>query len=77
VTLLERFVDRARSAGGRVGAVVLAADGTEALALAPDETFRAASVIKIPLVMTLYADAAEGRLSLEERVAVGDRADGS
>ena len=36
-----------------------------------DEQCPAASVIKIPLVMTLYADAAEGRLSLEERMPVG------
>ncbi|MBI2773313.1 MAG: serine hydrolase [Chloroflexi bacterium] len=75
--LLDRFVDRARAAGGRVGAVVIAPDGSEVLALDPDRAFRAASVIKIALVMTLFADAAEGTLSLEERVAVGARVDGS
>lgn len=37
----------------------------------------AASVIKLPLVMTLYADAAAGRLSLEERLGVGERVSGS
>src|SRR5688500_10777439 len=37
----------------------------------PDDVFPAASVIKIPLVMALFADAAEGRLSLEDRVPVG------
>ena len=42
-----------------------------------DELFPSASVIKLPLVMTLYADAAQGRLDLDERVAVGDRVDGS
>ena len=42
-----------------------------------DEVFPAASVIKLALVMTLYADAAEGRLALEERCAVGARVDGS
>ena len=42
-----------------------------------DELFPSASVIKLPLVMTLYADAARGRLDLDERVAVGDRVDGS
>ena len=42
-----------------------------------DELFPSASVIKLPLVMTLYADAARGRLDLDERIAVGDRVDGS
>ena len=59
------------------GVVVLAGDGTELFAEHAEEAFPAASVIKIPLVMTLYADAAEGRLSLDERCAVGARVDGS
>jgi beta-lactamase class A len=75
--LLERFAGRARSVGGRVGAVVLAGDGTEALALDAERAYLAASVIKLPLVMTLYADAAAGLLSLDERVPVGERVDGS
>jgi beta-lactamase class A len=60
-----------------VGAVVLASDGTEALALDPDGVYLSASVIKLPLVMTLYVDAAAGRWSLEEKVAVGERVLGS
>ncbi|MBI2983910.1 MAG: serine hydrolase [Chloroflexi bacterium] len=76
-SVLGRFADRARSAGGRVGAIVIGEDGSEALALDPDGIYPAASVIKLPLVMTLYADAAAGRLSLEERVPVGERVDGS
>ena len=75
--LLERFVDRARASGGRVGAVVLGDDGSEALALEAEATYFSASVIKLPLVMTLYADAAAGRLSLEERMPVGERVSGS
>ena len=42
-----------------------------------DELFLSASVIKVPLVMTLYADAARGLVDLDERVPVGDRVDGS
>lgn len=76
-SLLGRFLESARGAGGRVGALVVAEDGSEALALDPDGTYLAASVIKIPLVMTLFADAAEGMWSLEERVPVGRRIDGS
>lgn len=34
--LLDRFVDRARATGGRVGAVAIGSDGSEALALDPD-----------------------------------------
>jgi beta-lactamase class A len=75
--LLDRFVDRARSVDGRVGAVVIAPDGSEALALDPDGSFLAASVIKLPLVMTLYLDAAAGRWSLEDRIPVGERVLGS
>lgn len=77
MSLLERFAERARAADGRFGAVVLAPDGGEALAIDPDGVYPAASVIKLPLVMTLYEDAAAGRLSLEERVPVGERVEGS
>ncbi|MHB8631302.1 MAG: serine hydrolase [Candidatus Limnocylindria bacterium] len=38
---------------------------------AADRTYPAASTIKIPILMTVYADAADGRLSLDERLAVG------
>jgi len=62
---------------GHAGIIVFAADGTELFAHDAAEAVPAASVIKIPLVMTLYADAAEGRLSLDERCAVGARVDGS
>ena len=75
--LLDRFVDRSRALDGRVGAVVLAPDGSEALALDADGVYFSASVIKLPLVMTLYLDAAAGRLSLEDRIAVGERVSGS
>ena len=61
----------------RVGAFARAADGGALLEHDADSTFPSASVIKVPLVMTLYADAAEGRLDLGERVAAGERVDGS
>ncbi|MGH2378001.1 MAG: serine hydrolase [Candidatus Limnocylindria bacterium] len=75
--LLEAFRKRARGAGGRVGAMVVDADGHEVMSLDADDAMFAASVIKLPIVMTLYADAADGRLSLEEQVAVGSRLGGS
>src|SRR5688500_10351975 len=68
------WLDRTR---GVSGIHALDADGAVLLSQRPDEAFPAASVIKLPLVMALYADAAEGRLSLDERVPVGTRVGGS
>ncbi|GAC1460247.1 MAG: serine hydrolase [Candidatus Limnocylindrales bacterium] len=67
----------AGSLAGRAALIVLDGDGAELCAHEADTAVPAASVIKIPLVMTLFADAAEGRLSLDERCAVGSRVDGS
>jgi beta-lactamase class A len=75
--LLDLFRTRASRAGGRVGAIVVGADGGEAFAIGADEPMFAASVIKLPIVMTLYADADEGRVSLDEQVPVGARLGGS
>lgn len=74
---IERFRSRAMSAGGKLGAVVIDADGRERFALGADVELPAASVIKLPLVMALYEDAAVGKLSLEERIPVGERVAGS
>lgn len=56
---------------GVTGVLVREVTGDTLFAQRQDEVFPAASVIKIPLVMTLYGDAAEGRLSLDERIPVG------
>ncbi len=68
------WLDRTR---GVSGIHALDADGAVLFSQRADEAFPAASVIKLPLVMALYADAAEGRLSLDERVPVGTRVGGS
>ena len=68
------WLDRTR---GVSGIHVLGSDGSVLFSQRADEKFPAASVIKLPLVMALYADAAEGRLSLDERVPVGTRVGGS
>jgi beta-lactamase class A len=78
-------LDRTRGVTGVMVREVSAAAGVPAredsdrtlFSQRPDEVFPAASVIKIPLVMALYADAAEGRLSLEERVPVGTTVSGT
>jgi beta-lactamase class A len=62
---------------GEAGAFACDLEGRQLFAERADELFPSASVIKLPLVMTLYADAARGGFDLDERVAVGDRVDGS
>lgn len=62
---------------GRHGLIVLDEGGTVLFERAADEVFTAASVVKIALVMALYADAAEGRMSLDERLPVGEPVFGS
>lgn len=69
--------DRVAAAPFRVGVLVRSADGETFLEHDADAAFPAASVIKVPLVMTLYADAADGRLDLLERRPAGLRADGT
>src|SRR5438046_826471 len=62
---------------GEAGAFASDADGRALFCEGEAELFPSASVIKLPLVMTLYADATRGLIDLDERVAVGDRVDGS
>src|SRR2546423_7665851 len=62
---------------GEAGPFASDADGRALFCENEDELFPSASVIKLPLVMTLYADAARGLLDLDESVAIGDRVDGS
>ena len=61
----------------RVGVLARSADGATLLEHEPDRASPAASVIKVPLVMALYADAADARIDLAEAIATGDRIDGS
>ena len=71
-------LDRAAAAlDGRAGLIALDADGRVFYERDADSAYPAASVIKIPLLMTVYADAAEGRLSLDESIAVGTHLPGT
>ena len=62
---------------GRAGVIALDEAGVVHFEHEADRIFTAASVVKIVLVMALYAEAAEGRLSLDERLPVGDPVEGS
>ena len=73
-TALDRGAD---ALDGSAGLIALDADGGVRYERRADEAFPAASVIKIPILMTVYADAAEGRLSLDERLAVGQHMPGT
>jgi len=65
-------LDRAAAAlTGNAGLFVARDDGTMLYERDADRLYPAASVIEIPILMTVYADAAEGRLSLDERLAAG------
>ncbi len=71
-------LDRGAAAiDGKAGLIVLDAEGRTLYERDADGAYPAASVIKIPILMTVYADAAEGRLSLDERLAVGKHLPGS
>ena len=59
------------------GAFASDLDGQALFCENEDEPFPSASVIKLPLVMTLYADAARGLVDIDESVRVGDLVDGS
>ena len=57
-------LDRGAAAlDGTAGLIVLDAEGRTLYEHESDATFPAASVIKIPILMTVYADAAEGLAS--------------
>jgi len=73
-TALDRAV---ASLDGRAGLFVAHEDGTVIYERDADAAYPSASVIKIPILMTLYADVAAGRLSLDDRVPVGERVPGS
>jgi len=78
VTVDWAALDRGAAAlEGKAGLIALDADGRTLYERDADGAYPAASVIKVPILMTVYADAAEGRLSLDERLAVGEHKPGT
>lgn len=62
---------------GSAGLIALRADGSVLYEHEADAVYPAASVIKIPILMAVHADAAEGRFSLDERLPVGEHMPGT
>ncbi|MCC6861019.1 MAG: serine hydrolase [Bryobacterales bacterium] len=67
---LERLREYERSFDGALGAAFLDLEGGQRFHLNGDTVFPQASVIKIPVMVTLYEAARAGRLSLDDQVAV-------
>jgi len=70
-TSLRRVLDSlAQSHRGVVGYSVIDVDGGARLSRRGDETFPTASLIKVPVLVTVFDLVAQGRLSLDDRLTV-------
>jgi beta-lactamase class A len=67
----ERIDELGRASGAETVAVAYYDLGSgKSLLINPDETFHAASTMKVPVMMEIFRQAAAGKLSLEQRIAV-------
>jgi len=64
---------RIAASGAEVSVAFRLLDGGDELLLRPDEVYHAASTMKVPVMIELYAEAAAGELSLDEPLVVSDR----
>jgi beta-lactamase class A len=69
-TLATRIDSLVHASGAEVGLVYRALDGSDSLLVNPDLRMHAASTMKVPVMLRLYMDQAEGRLDLDEPVEV-------
>ncbi|MDP9266408.1 MAG: class A beta-lactamase-related serine hydrolase [Chloroflexota bacterium] len=74
---LDPLAPKLHALGDRAGVLILNEDGLPLLEHNADAVFSAASVIKVPLVMALHAEAHRGAISLDERLPIGATVDGS
>ncbi|HHX09971.1 MAG TPA: serine hydrolase [Firmicutes bacterium] len=63
-----QLIELTSEAGGQWGVVIEALDGEDGIHLNDAEPFHAASVIKIPIMMTAFHEAREGRIRLDDTV---------
>jgi beta-lactamase class A len=73
------LVEQARRFRGRLGVAIRYLPDGPAYALRSSESFYPASVIKVPILVEVFAQAAEGRLDLDARISLTnqDRREGS
>ena len=64
---IERLIARS---GAEVAVAVRALDGKDQLLIRPDDVFHAASTMKVPVMIELFAQAREGRLRLDDLLPV-------
>ncbi|MEM0296557.1 MAG: serine hydrolase [Zestosphaera sp.] len=65
-----RVREIARRSGGTFGLVVEVIRTGEEIVINEDETFPAASIIKVPVLLEAFRQALEGRLSLDEQIVL-------
>lgn len=77
-TKLDELVRNAEQSGGRIGLTIFAPDG-DAFVYRGDQQFRAASTVKVPLMIEIYRQIDRGQRSLDDRyeLRAEDRAPGS
>lgn len=68
--LEERLRGIAGSHGGKYGVVVLDPSSGKSASIAANETFGAASIGKLPALITLYKAAARGDIDLDEEISI-------
>ena len=67
---IERII---RTSGADVAVAVRTLDGKDQLLIQPDAVFHAASTMKVPVMIELFAQAREGRLRLDDALPVRNR----
>jgi beta-lactamase class A len=68
VNKIERLIEA--SAAEKVAAAFYDLAAGETMLIHPDESFHAASTMKVPVMMEIYRQAKSGKLSLDERVTI-------
>lgn len=68
--LRDRLGEIAGAYPGRYGVVVLDSDSHRGVSLSGDDVFTAASIGKLPALITLYREAARGELSLDDEITI-------
>ncbi len=70
--LEERVARLVSGSGAEVGVAFRSLDGRDELLVSPDASFHAASTMKIPVLIELFRQQADGRLSLDDELVVSN-----